>query len=119
MGVLSTPPVDFLEFFPRNRNHLDFSDDVGRHELQLVCHRKVGIVKLKMKTLSTVYSVALCNTAIKFCDRRSNRSFSSELLIFLLVLLMFWTYRSQKLLCFCNVSILHFQELFRCIGKVW
>ena len=35
-------PVDFLEFFPRNRNHHHFSDDVGCHELQLVCHCEVG-----------------------------------------------------------------------------
>ena len=38
MGVLSTHPVDFLEFFPGIRNHLHFSDDVGCHELQLDCH---------------------------------------------------------------------------------
>ena len=42
VGVLSTHPVDFLEFFPRNRNHHHFSDDVGCHELQLVCHCEVG-----------------------------------------------------------------------------
>ena len=42
MGVLSTLPVDFLEFFPGNRNHHHFSDDVGCHELQLVCHCEVG-----------------------------------------------------------------------------
>ena len=43
MGVLSTPPVDFLEFFPGNRSHHHFSDDVGcLHELQLVCHCDVG-----------------------------------------------------------------------------
>ena len=34
--------VDFLEFFPGNRNHHHFSDDVGRHELRLVCHCEVG-----------------------------------------------------------------------------
>ena len=42
VGVLSTHPVDFLEFFPGNRNHHHFSDDVGCHELQLVCHCEVG-----------------------------------------------------------------------------
>ena len=42
MGVPSTSPVDFLEFFPGNRNHHHFSDDAGCHELQLVCHREVG-----------------------------------------------------------------------------
>ena len=41
MGVLSTPPVDFLEFFPGNRNHHHFSDDVGCHELQIICHCEV------------------------------------------------------------------------------
>ena len=41
VGVLSAPPVDFLEFFPGNRNHHHFSDDVG-YELQLVCHCEAG-----------------------------------------------------------------------------
>ena len=31
-------PVDFLEFFPGNRNHHHLSEDVEYHELQLVCH---------------------------------------------------------------------------------
>ena len=31
--------------------------------------------KLKMKTLPTGFPVALCSTAIQFCDRHSNRSF--------------------------------------------
>ena len=35
-------PVDFLQFFPGNRNLHHFSDDVGCHELQLVCHCEVG-----------------------------------------------------------------------------
>ena len=42
VGVLSTHTVDFLEFFPGNRNHHHFSDDAGCHELQLVCHCEVG-----------------------------------------------------------------------------
>ena len=42
MGVLSTLLVDFLEFFRGNRNYHHFSDDVGCHELQLVCHSEVG-----------------------------------------------------------------------------
>ena len=42
VGVLSTLPVGFLEFLPGNRNHHHFSDDVGSHELQLVCHCEVG-----------------------------------------------------------------------------
>ena len=41
MCVLFTP-IDFLEFFPGNRNHHHFSDDVGCHEPQLVCHWEVG-----------------------------------------------------------------------------
>ena len=41
MGALSTLPVDFLEFFPRKRNHHHFSD-AGCYELQLVCHFEVG-----------------------------------------------------------------------------
>ena len=31
--------------------------------------------KLKMKTLPTGFTVALCSTAIQFSDRQSNRSF--------------------------------------------
>ena len=42
LGVQSTLPIDFLDFFPRNRNHHRFSDDVGCHELQLVGHCEVG-----------------------------------------------------------------------------
>ena len=42
VGVLSSRPVDFLEFsFQENRNHHHFSDDVEFHELQLVCHCEV------------------------------------------------------------------------------
>ena len=36
VGVLSTHTVDFLEFFPGNRNY--HQDDVECHELQFVCH---------------------------------------------------------------------------------
>ena len=32
---------------------------------------------------------------------------------------MFWTYRSQRLLCFFQVSVLHLKALFKCIGKFW
>ena len=42
MDVLSTPPDDFLEFLPGNRNHHPFSGDEGCHELHLVCHCEVG-----------------------------------------------------------------------------
>ena len=40
--VLYTHHVDFLEFFPGNRDHHHFSEDEGRHEFQLVCHGEVG-----------------------------------------------------------------------------
>ena len=42
MGVLSALTVDFLEFFPADRNHHRFSDDVGCHELEIVCYFEVG-----------------------------------------------------------------------------
>ena len=42
MGVLSTLPIEFLEFSPRNRNHHHVSDDANSHELQIVCHCEVG-----------------------------------------------------------------------------
>ena len=71
MGVLSTLPVDFLEFFPGIRNHHHFSDDVGCHELQLVCHCEVG----HWKMLPASFPVAVCSTAIQSCDRHGNRSF--------------------------------------------
>ena len=35
---------------------------------------KFATAKLKMKTLPTGFSVALCSTAIQFSDRHSNRS---------------------------------------------
>ena len=35
-------PRRFSGIFPRNRNHHNFSDDAGCHELQLVCHGEVG-----------------------------------------------------------------------------
>ena len=36
---------------------------------------KLATAKLMMKTLPASFSVALCSTAIQFCDRRSDRSF--------------------------------------------
>ena len=42
VDVLSTLPVDFLEFFPGIRICLHFSDDVGCHEFQLVYYYEVG-----------------------------------------------------------------------------
>ena len=113
MGVLSTPSVDFLEFFSGNRNHHHFSDDVGCHELQLVCHCEVGTAKLKMKMKMRPagFPVALCNTAIQSCDRHSDRSFLL-LRILSLTLLMLWMDRYQSLFCLRQVSILHFPALF-------
>ena len=77
MGALSGPPVDFLEFFPGNRNHHHFSDDVGCHELQLVCHCEVGHCEVEDEDedAATGFPLALCTTAIQSCDRHTNRSF--------------------------------------------
>ena len=36
---------------------------------------KSAAAKLEMKMLPVGFPVALCNTAIQFCDRHSNRSF--------------------------------------------
>ena len=69
------PPVDFLDFLPGNRNHHHFSDDVGCHELQLVCHCEVCHCEVEDETLPAGFTVALCSTAIQFSDRHSNRSF--------------------------------------------
>ena len=41
VGVLFTEHVDFLEFFPGNRNQHHFSDDVVCHEFKLVCLRRI------------------------------------------------------------------------------
>ena len=41
IGVLSTHPFDFLQFFPINRNHHHFSDDVGCQKLSIVCNCEV------------------------------------------------------------------------------
>ena len=57
MGVLSTHSVDFLEFFPGNRNHHHFSDEDEDEDA------------------ADGFPVALCNTAIQSCGRLSNRSF--------------------------------------------
>ena len=45
--TVNTHTVDFLEFFPGNRNHHHFSDDVGCHDLQLVCYCEVGRCEVK------------------------------------------------------------------------
>ena len=67
-GVLSTPYVDFLEFFPGKRNHHHFSDDVAKSATAKLK------MKMKMKMLPAGFSVALCNTAIQSCDRHGHRS---------------------------------------------
>ena len=61
-------PVDFLVFFPGNRNHLHFSTDVDCHELQLVCPCEVCHCDVEDED-------ALCRTVIEFFDPHSNRSF--------------------------------------------
>ena len=44
---------------------------------------------------------------------------SFELLILSLKLLMLWTYRSQRLFRFHQMSVVHFKALFECNGKFW
>ena len=75
MGVLSALPVDFLEFFPGNRNHHHFSDDVGCHEVQLVCHCEVGCCEVEDEDEDAAGGFPQCNTDIQSFDRHSNRSF--------------------------------------------
>ena len=80
----------------------------------------LATVKLKMKMLPAGFSVALCSTAIEFCDRRSNEVFSSfELLILSLTLLMLWTYLYQRMLRFIQLSILHFLALQSILGIIF
>ena len=105
-------PVDFLEFFPGNRNHHHFSDDVGCHELQLVCRCEVGHCEVEDEDgdaaggfpwLSAEPPSSLAIDVVI-------EVFSSfELLILSLTLLMLWMYRYQSLFCLRQVSILHFQ----------
>ena len=106
LSVLSTPSVNFLEFFPGNRNHHHFSDDVGCQELQLVCccevedEDAVGFPWLSV--------IPQSSSAI---DIIIEVFYSFELLILSLTLLMLWMYRYQSLFCLRQVSILHFQAL--------
>ena len=109
MGVLSTHHVGFLEFFPRNRHHHHFSDDVGCHEFQLVCHCEVedeaaagGFPR------GSLYVIPPSSLPI---DMVIEVFSSFELLIFSLTLLLFWTYRSQRLPRFRQASILHFEGM--------
>ena len=75
MGVLSTLSVDFLEFFPGNRNHHHFSDDVGCHEVQLACHCEVGCCEVEDEDEDAAGGFSQCNTDIQSFDRHSKRSF--------------------------------------------
>ena len=71
-------PVNFMKFFPGNRNHHHFSDDAGCHELQLVCHCEVGHCEVEDEDEDAAcgfHRGSLCNAAIQSCDQHSNRSF--------------------------------------------
>ena len=74
MGVLSTHPVDFLDFFQETEITTSVSDDVGCHELQLVCHCGVGHCEVEDEDAACGFH-RICSTAIQFCDRHGNRSF--------------------------------------------
>ena len=117
VGVLSTHPVDFLQFLPGHRNHHHFSDDVGCHELQLICHCEVCHCKSWRRGRCLRVSPWL---SVLPPSSFTIEVFSSfELLILLSTLLMFRTYRSQRLLRFRQLSALHFKALFWCNGKCW
>ena len=75
MGVLSTAPVDFVEFFPGNRHHHHVPDDVEYHELQLVCHCEVGHCDVEDEDAAGGFSRDALRCATQSCDRHSNRSF--------------------------------------------
>ena len=117
-----TLAVDFLEFFPGNRNHHHFSDDAG---LPMISNSfaivKLATAKLKMKMLPTGFRVALSVVPpSSFPIDVVIEVFSSfKLRILSLTLLMLWTYRFQRLLRFRHVTILHVQALFYCIDKFW
>ena len=104
MGVLSTPSVDFLEFFSGNRNRHHFSDDVGCHELQLVCHCEVGTAKLKMK-------MKMRQRVSPWLSAIPPSSLAIDTVIEVLTLLMLWMDRYQSLFCLRQVSISHFSGI--------
>ena len=62
--------VDFLEFFPGNRNHHHFSDDVCCHDLQLVCQCEIAHCEVEDEDAACGFPW-LCGTA-QFCDRHSS-----------------------------------------------
>ena len=71
---------------------------------------------LKLKTLPTVSPWLPVVPPSSFSIDKVIAVFSSfGLLIFSLTLLMFWTYRSQRLPRFHQVSVLHFKALASCI----
>ena len=108
LGVLSTPSVDFLEFFPRNRNQNHFSDDAGGHELQLVCHCEVGYCEVEDEDEDAGGGFPPSSFAIDIVIE----VFSSfELLVLSSTPLMLCMYRYQSLFFFRQMSILHFQAL--------
>ena len=76
---------------------------------------------LKMKTLPTEVSpwLSVVPPSSFSIDMVIEVVSSSELLIFSLTLLMFWTYRSQRLLRFCQARVLHFKTLLQCDAKFW
>ena len=115
-----TPPVDFLEFLPGNRNHRHFSDDVEYHELQLVCHCEDGHCEVEDEDAADCFPWLSVVPPSSFPIDIVIEVFSPfEWLILSLTLLMFWTYRSQRLLRFRQVSVLNFKALFQCNGKFW
>ena len=110
-------PVDFLEFLPGNRNHHHLSDDVEYHELQLVCHCEFCHCDVEDEDAADGSRLSVVPPSSSAIDIVIEVFSCLELLIFSLTLLMFWTYRSQRLPRFRQVSVLHFEALFSCNGK--
>ena len=75
LGVLSTLPVDFLKFFPRNRNTTTYQMMWNTMSSNSLAIAKSATAMFQMKTLPTGFTVALCSTAIQSCDRHGHRSF--------------------------------------------
>ena len=111
--------VDFLKFFPGNRNHYHFSDDVGCHELQLVCHCEVDHCEVEDEDAAWRVSpwLSVIPPSGLAIDMTIKVLSTFELLILSLTLLILWMYGYQSLFCLPQVSIFHVQSLFKCIGK--
>ena len=74
---------------------------------------KLATAKLKMKMLPVGFPWLSVVPPSSFATDIVIEVFSSfELLILSLTVLVFWTYRSQRLLRFRQVSILHFQASY-------